>query len=47
MKRVEFAINLYAKLGEYKKDYNPSDGLTKLSDYHSKYKQFDNFLNEI
>ena len=24
-----------------------SDGYTKLSDYHSKYKQFDNFLNEI
>ena len=40
-------LKKYAKLGEYKKDYNPTDGFTRLSDYDAKYKQFDNFLNEI
>ena len=40
-------LKKYAKLGEYKKDYNPSDGYTKLSDYDAKYKQFDKFLEDI
>ena len=39
-------LKKYAKLGEYKKDYNPSDGFTRLSDYDAKYSKYDNFLNE-
>ncbi|CAB4152664.1 hypothetical protein UFOVP615_24 [uncultured Caudovirales phage] len=40
-------LKKYAKLGDYNKDYNPSDGYTKLSDYDAKYSKYDNFLNEI
>lgn len=40
-------LKKYANLGEYKGVYNPSDGNTKLSDYHAKYAKFDGFLSEI
>jgi hypothetical protein len=43
----ECRLKKYAKLEEYKEDYNPSDGNTKLSDYHAKYTNFDGFLSEI
>lgn len=39
-------LKKYAKLGDYKKDYNPSDGFTRLSDYDAKYSKYDKFLNE-
>jgi hypothetical protein len=40
-------LKKYANLEEYKGVYNPSDGNTKLSDYHAKYAKFDGFLSEI
>jgi hypothetical protein len=40
-------LKKYANLEEYKGYYNPSDGNTKLSDYHAKYAKFDGFLSEI